>query len=172
MLSLAFNQYYATSVPLDKKWHSVTISWQNGTVWRACKPYPPRQLFRGLPAIWVWPTFSIAKVRRTVNATSTGILRKPISRIFHWQPSTVFCKNWVFQMNWKSTAEGKVNIPKIPCLPFPLKSAFWVRCKKFIPDGIQPNLRLSERQENLFSIDRAWADYPIKKTAHEGQSKK
>ena len=32
-------------------------------------------------------------------------------------------KNWVFQM----------NIPQIPCLPFPLKSAFWVRCKKFIP---------------------------------------
>ena len=49
-------------------------------------------------------------------------------------------KNWVFQM----------NIPQIPCLPFPLKSAYWVRCKKFIPDGIQP----------------------IKKTAHEGQSKK
>ena len=35
---------------------------------------------------------SIAKVRRPGNATSTGILRKPISRIFHWQPSTVFCQ--------------------------------------------------------------------------------
>jgi hypothetical protein len=50
------------------------------------------QPFLGLPALRVLPTFSIAKVRRPGNATSTGILRKPISGIFHWQPSTVFCQ--------------------------------------------------------------------------------
>ena len=34
-----------------------------------------------------WPTFYVAKLRRTVNATSTG---KAYFGIFHWQPSTVF----------------------------------------------------------------------------------
>ena len=34
-----------------------------------------------------WPTFYVAKLRRTVNATSTGTA---YFGIFHWQPSTVF----------------------------------------------------------------------------------
>ena len=70
--------------------------------------------------------------------------RHPFSKSIPWhsdrQPSAVFhLKNWVFL----------TECPAIPCLHSLSCSPSSKRCKKLIPDGIQP----------------------IKKTAHEGQAK-
>ena len=67
-----------------------------------------------------WPTFYVAKLRRTVNATSTGTA---YFGIFHWQPSTVFSQKtgysrWICRNSLSS---------------FPLGSPFGLRCKSLYP---------------------------------------
>ena len=99
------------------------------------------QLCLGFLPTRVFTTFYVAKVRRTVNATSTDILAVSLFRDIPTGslPQFSILKNWVFQTEYHG----------ISCLHSLCCSPSSKRCKKLIPDGIQP----------------------IKKTAHEGQAK-
>jgi hypothetical protein len=96
----------------------------------------------GFLPVRVFTTFYVAKVRRTVNATSTDILAVSLFRDIPTGslPQFSILKNWVFQTEYHG----------ISCLHSLCCSPSSKRCKKLIPDGIQP----------------------IKKTAREGASKK
>ena len=80
-------------------------------------------------------------LRRKVKANSECAkyrhpLRKSIPRHSIRQPSAVFPrKNWVFL----------TECPAIPCLHSPHGSPSSWRCKKLIPDGIQPIKKLPMR---------------------------
>ena len=124
---------------LDNKWCYRNILVNGDVCW-----YPFSHLASfvcGFPPIRVFTTF----LRRKGKANrECAKYRHPFSKSIPWhsdrQPSAVFhAENWVFL----------TECPAIPCLHSLSCSPSSWRCKKLIPDGIQP----------------------IKKTAHEGQAK-